>query len=426
MQLYLNNIRGFSETIIPFQRVNFLVGENSTGKTTVLSILELLSKPGFLYTPVFNNKYSQFGGFKEIVNQLSKDRSFFQIGVEFNDSLDNDTLFQGHQFRFLQSFANSSGNPILSGIKFNLGAHMVSCSRISQKQVTVQVSDVSYSDLSFSDWIHHDQYSSEFIIEQKSRTRPDIVYLIQMIDASIHSDNNSERLFSVLVPYVFSGFNAFSPVRAKPHRFYESFSQPFSRQGDHIPASLKKLLKSKQTSAKQKIARLVSFGTDSRLFDGISLSKYGQDTEGPFSLNVSYGKVMANLANVGYGVSQVLPLSVGILNSKGTVFSLQQPEVHLHPRAQAAFGELLYHSAIDDGNSFFCETHSGYLIDRFRYLVNKSDTGESISQVLFFERDETGNHITVIPIDRFGHFPKDMPDAYSSFFIEEELKMLEF
>lgn len=425
MQLYLNNFKGFSDTIIPFQKVNFLVGENSTGKTTVLSVLEFISRPGFLYSPVFNSRYSQFGSFSEIVNQLSKDRSFFQIGVQFSDAYEKDSDSKEHQYRYLETFVNNNGNPILSEIRFILGKVTVTCLHVSHKQVTVKIHESDSSDFSFYDWIHCEDYSSEFLIEQTSRSKPDLMFLLDRIQKSIHRDTNS-FYYSVLFPNVFPFFNAFSPVRAKPHRFYESFSQPFSRQGDHIPASLKKLLKSNRVSAKQKVLRLQSFGNESRLFDKISLSKYGQNTEGPFSLNVSYGKVVANLASVGYGVSQVLPLSVEILNSKKTFFSLQQPEVHLHPRAQASFGELIFHSAVEDGNSFFCETHSSYLIDRFRYLVNKSDTKEPFSQVLFFERDETGNHVTVIPIDNKGHFPNDMPDAYTKFFIEEELKMLEF
>lgn len=426
MQLYLNNFKGFSDTVIPFQKVNFFVGENSTGKTTVLSVLEFISRTGFLYSPVFNNKYSQFGSFSEIVNQLSKDRTYFQIGIQFYDPYEKEISAKAHLYRYLETFINSGGNPILHSIKLTQGTKTVVCENLPHKQVTARVCDSTTTDISFYDWIHLEDYSTEFVIEQSSRTKPDLMYILDMVNSYLHLDDREPFYYSVVFPNVFANFNAFSPVRAKPHRFYESFYQPFSRQGDHIPASLKKLLKSNRVNAKQKVARLQKFGLDSGLFDRISLSKYGQGTEGPFSLNVSYGKVVSNLANVGYGVSQVLPLSVEILNSKKSTFSLQQPEVHLHPRAQAQFGELLYHSAINDNNVFFCETHSNYLIDRFRYLINQNGGEDALSQVLFFERDESGNHVTVIPIDKDGHFPSDMPDAYTRFFIEEELKMLEF
>ena len=50
---------------------------------------------------------------------------------------------------------------------------------------------------------------------------------------------------------------------------------------------------------------------------------------------------MRNLIDVGYGVSQVLPVITELLRSEAPpLFLLQQPEVHLHPSAQAALGSL--------------------------------------------------------------------------------------
>ena len=48
---------------------------------------------------------------------------------------------------------------------------------------------------------------------------------------------------------------------------------------------------------------------------------------------------MRNLIDVGYGVSQALPVLTELLREDcSPVFLLQQPEVHLHPSAQAALG----------------------------------------------------------------------------------------
>ena len=55
-----------------------------------------------------------------------------------------------------------------------------------------------------------------------------------------------------------------------------------------------------------------------------------------------------NLIDVGYGVSQILPLLVELLEPariRATMFLLQQPEVHLHPSAQAELGSLFCASA---------------------------------------------------------------------------------
>ena len=75
----------------------------------------------------------------------------------------------------------------------------------------------------------------------------------------------------------------------------------------------------------------------------------------------------ANIVDVGYGVSQILPILVQILSPNVSrhemSFSLlQQPEVHLHPKAQAEFSSLLARLANKGDRSFIVETHSDYMI----------------------------------------------------------------
>lgn len=56
--IFLDNYRGFTDTLVPIKDVNFLVGENSTGKTSVLAILKLLSPPDFWLQNEFDLKRS--------------------------------------------------------------------------------------------------------------------------------------------------------------------------------------------------------------------------------------------------------------------------------------------------------------------------------------------------------------------------------
>lgn len=72
MFVYLNNFKGFSDTIIPILGVIFLVGDNSTGKSTVLSAIELLSKTSFWIDHQFNTSECRLGPFREIVNSILK------------------------------------------------------------------------------------------------------------------------------------------------------------------------------------------------------------------------------------------------------------------------------------------------------------------------------------------------------------------
>jgi predicted ATPase len=74
----------------------------------------------------------------------------------------------------------------------------------------------------------------------------------------------------------------------------------------------------------------------------------------------------ANLADVGFGVSQVLPVLVqGLLARPGGVYLVQQPEIHLHPDAQAGLADFFIYLA-SHGVITIVETHSEYLLLRIR------------------------------------------------------------
>jgi hypothetical protein len=74
----------------------------------------------------------------------------------------------------------------------------------------------------------------------------------------------------------------------------------------------------------------------------------------------------ANLADVGFGVSQVLPVLVqGLLMRRGGIYLVQQPEIHLHPDAQAGLADFFIYLA-SFGVTTIVETHSEYLLLRLR------------------------------------------------------------
>src|ERR1700738_2609026 len=79
--LFLDNFRGFRNAVIPLVDVNFFVGENSTGKTSLLMMLQMFSGPqlfmGSDYTTADNVQYAHF---EEIVSAHSEDKTYFRLG----------------------------------------------------------------------------------------------------------------------------------------------------------------------------------------------------------------------------------------------------------------------------------------------------------------------------------------------------------
>ena len=108
------------------------------------------------------------------------------------------------------------------------------------------------------------------------------------------------------------------------------------------------------------------------------------------------------------------------------MFLLQQPEVHLHPSAQAALGSLFCEVA-NSGRQLVVETHSDHLLDRVRMEVRDGTTGlkpDDVS-ILFFERDGLEVNIHRLRIDVDGNI-NGQPNSYRRFFMEETRRSLGF
>ena len=132
-----------------------------------------------------------------------------------------------------------------------------------------------------------------------------------------------------------------------------------------------------------------------------------------------------NLIDVGYGVSQALPLITELLRDDAPpMFLLQQPEVHLHPSAQAALGSLFCQIANPE-RQLVVETHSDHLLDRVRMDIRDGHSPlkpEDVS-ILFFERGALDVHIHSLRLDAMGNV-LDGPDSYRRFFMEETTRSL--
>jgi predicted ATPase len=94
----------------------------------------------------------------------------------------------------------------------------------------------------------------------------------------------------------------------------------------------------------------------------------------------------ANLIDVGFGISQVLPVLVqGLLMRRGGIYLVQQPEIHLHPDAQAGLADFFIFLA-SQGVITVVETHSEYLLLRLRRRL--AEGVKTIPDGLLFGREE--------------------------------------
>lgn len=138
-------------------------------------------------------------------------------------------------------------------------------------------------------------------------------------------------------------------------------------------------------------------------------------------------KDFVNIADVGLGVSQILPALVALMTaSPNQLIHLEQPEIHLHPKAQKNLAKILGHAATSK-RRLIVETHSSILIRGIQTLVAKGELDPKLVKLHWFTRnDETGaTKVSSADLDENGAFGADWPEDFDDTYLESERDYLD-
>jgi hypothetical protein len=123
--------------------------------------------------------------------------------------------------------------------------------------------------------------------------------------------------------------------------------------------------------------------------------------------------VEVGLSDVGFGISQILPLVVQSLAATDQVISVEQPEVHIHPRLQADLGDLLIEAIKEPRrNQFIIETHSEHLALRLQRRVREKKLSPRDISVVYVSRGPNGATVQPLRLDEEGDFMDDFPGGF--------------
>jgi predicted ATPase len=133
-----------------------------------------------------------------------------------------------------------------------------------------------------------------------------------------------------------------------------------------------------------------------------------------YELNVSATEDLeVSLPDVGFGVSQVLPVILECLRAKkGDTVILEQPEIHLHPRIQSILADFFIARA-QDGIRFIVESHSEYFVKRLcrRVSEGKPEDIADIPNIVFVHREEGVSQCEKVALNEFGEI-KNWPAGF--------------
>ena len=461
-EIKLRNFRCFkNEQRAPLAPLTFLLGENSTGKTSFLAIVRALWN--IIYgggAPDFNEDPYNFGTFENIIfcgKTNGDDRTIFEAGLKYKRLMPTESLeheFSGDTWIEV-TFGKKGTNPAPVGIKVSNESNnlMLSYSELDKNraQITVKTNNGTWRSRSIP--VDYPLFGKDRFLSLPrlisyigdslvSRTLKRVgfvefdsvpgfkpIYQIGKKDWGMISSLD-EMLYYARGPLP-SGERlpyASSPVRSKPRRTYDPRLFSWDSEGNFVPMYLAELFEIEPNMWHEMKRKLDDFGRKAGLFDEISINRSKDLDGGTFRIEIQKIDSAAetfkrNLIDVGYGVSQVLPIAAELLRSDPSpLLLLQQPEVHLHPTAQAALGSFLLSTANRE-RTIIVETHSNYLLDRVRMDVRDNKFDPSMVSVLYFENRDLETNIHSIRFDEDGNV-LGAPGSYGQFFMDEVRRSL--
>ena len=452
-QITLKNFRCFREKqTARLAPLTLLVGENSTGKTSFMAMIRALWDVAYRQrVPDFKEEPYDLGSFDEIAHHRgAKGSRADTFEAEFVVARKS----RNKSYWFRVDFEKKGTVPIPVR------------RRLSSKKKDVWIEYGLQEDRTYKirfgtpngSWVSNQGYSFDILTDDDNDLSP-LHFLVHILRGGlISSENNKKhnlislhgaelpndkdwRLIERIVqsgpaprflhdrlpahrPYVSA------PVRSKPHRTYDPSRPAWDPEGDYIPMYLANIHFQDHTRWERFKNSLETFGKEAGLFDEISVRSLGKKGSEPFQIQIrKFGNKSKgpprNLIDVGYGVSQILPIVTELLRAEAPpMFLMQQPEVHLHPSAQAALGSLFCQIA-GPKRKLVVETHSDHLLDRVRMDVRDgvSNLKPQDVSILFFERGDLDVCIHSLRLDQEGNV-LDAPSGYRQFFMDETRRSL--
>lgn len=409
-ELRIGKVRCFDgQQSVITRRITLLVGENNAGKSTALGCYHALAKIANLDNPdrtkYFNDAPFYMGHFDTIARFKS---SQFMLGGSFEGHIhtdiacdfmpDKDTVpsEQRVQIEFKtarqdrtldMTLVNNSKDLRLKGPGFSFDLDHRAISYISILEWLSRY--VRHGYLPYSGEL--DEFRTRLGTNKSDREAPEFARLITFLRSELPLPSQNSFFVEALDP---------SAV-------------PRTRTYSVLPVDLNRL-------SSEHLDRLNEMGNELKLWRAITTRVRPQD--GRYEVIVKTQSDWQNLVEVGYGIHSILPLLTTISGkSQRTTFLLQQPEVHLHPSAQASLAQMMAESK----HEFLIETHSDHLVDRFRICVMQGVLRPDEFSIAYFALSPDGKSSQVhnLGIDTEGNL-SDVPGGYRSFFMDESKRLL--
>ncbi|NTF41673.1 AAA family ATPase [Rhizobium rhizogenes] len=414
VKIFANNFRGFRELNIDMDKNIFLVGDNSSGKSSILHLITYVYRSELLGSPRLDDDHNVYR------------YDFFSPYFDFDDVtigfISTRKKKQNARVITFRKKPNLASPEVIRFTTVSGGKRLTFLKRGTK--ILYKYTDIGTADQKILREIHTETTGFSKMPTDRDEEHQDIsspAFAVSLLSDRAHDSKLLELVLGTAAVALPSVVNS-GPVRGLPEPFY-SLERKVKSSGAHFAAMWHDLNSEQEPKAVEAIRK---FGRDSLLFEDISVEKISKRVENsPLTVTVTRQGKRFLINQVGVGVSQVIPIIIESLfynlSGRDSLLLLQQPELHLHPIAQAAMGEFLF-SMSKDRPRYVVETHSDFLVDRFRANIKES-SGKSSARILFCQNSEDGNSCSAIEVSDDGEIVNP-PENYKEFFVNELLRTM--
>jgi predicted ATPase len=418
-KIRIENFKCLRDTMdLEVRPLTLLVGPNSSGKSSILQAILALKQTvesGDMNSPLILKDYIDLGSYKDVVfgHNMKND-----IKISFEDTNKNkwSVIFSALER------GRTAGKIFVKSLEFSPGE--TDSLLFSEKKVSVpspqEVRVVKERD----DSSYEIMINNEIIPAKYDLKKFYFLYPTGKIEIS------SKEGIKLLYPYfvitamtesLFSHVYHIGPLRHEPERVYSASGaspQSVGRSGQWTIDLIQ---------YEEEIRRAIQIWLEkfsiSREFALKELKKGSKRYE--VVLKDYFTSIDVNLADVGFGTSQILPIIVqGFTSPPQSTLLIEQPEIHLHPKAQCTMGDLLVDIVRRKNLNLIIETHSDLLIQRVcKHILLKEIRPDDII-IYYFEPGKEGVIVKPITVNENAQF-ENFPEGFFEERFEEALEHAE-
>jgi predicted ATPase len=413
----LENFRAFSKRVrIDFRPITVLIGRNSSGKSSVLKLLQMLRQSVNGHEGPFfqtEGRHVALGAWKDLKNRAARGRYFkYEIGFQVKSPVSS-----RHMREFLKQKSSLSDVPknfavaevpstdfTVKGERFYFGDGNRGKFEVSAYELDERVYSQSFGNLS----------EIGFLGFPMNATDPE--------DAFQSVVRN--QLFLSPARDFFSSIRHLGPTRNESPRTIQAESPPDGEVGHRGEYALSHLVRMLGQKNRHDLPLVLKFCESVLHMDKVELKEQISGLLSSFEARNLDTKVQHWLADFGFGVSQCLPIFVqGAILTNGEVVTIEQPEAQLHPTAQLELGSFFAALWKKRGVSSIVETHSGNILLRLRKLVRAGELDPQDVGVAYFHAENNITKVTNLKVQPDGELDGDLPMEFFGADVFESLEM---